>query len=148
MSKSEKQLTYNDFVNIFKRIKEEDTVKLDKLKEDPEKINMLIRFSTYFDEIKNDNENYAEILTDGYLTCGNTLSQKFKEVFQTNSAKILKKFVGQIPRDVLFGETQFGMLHLEPCVRIINTFNEYVYEQIVEFINKLYGIEYPPDKTQ
>jgi len=141
--KNEK-ITYDEFINIFKKIKEEDTLKINELNQT--KANILLKFSTFFDEFRNDNENYPSILADAYLCCGNTLSKKFREVFKTKSEKVLINFVAEIPKDILIGDIRYGATYLEPCIRIINTFNEFAYEQIIEFINNLYGLEYNDEK--
>ena len=44
--KTEKKLNYNDFAAIFKKIKEEDELKINEL--DVEKMNILLKFSTFF----------------------------------------------------------------------------------------------------
>jgi hypothetical protein len=134
-----KNLTYNDFIEIFKKIKEEDTLKITDINK--ENIDVLLKFSAYSDEFMKSNDNYPSILTEAYLKCGNTLSNKFKEVFKTKSEKKLLDFIAQIPKDVLIGKVEYGTTYLEPSIRIINTFNEFAYEKIIEFINNLYDIE-------
>ena len=137
---TEKKLTYNDFAAIFKKIKEEDELKITEL--GVEKMNILLKFSAFYDEFLNDDAEYASILTDAYFSCGNCLSKKFKEIYKTKSEAKLIDFLGKFPKEVLIGEIQYGASHLEPCIRIINTINEYVYEQMIEFLNLLYGVSY------
>ena len=135
----DKNLTYNDFIEIFKKIKEEDTLKITDITDI--NINILLKFSAYADDFMKSNDDYPLILTEAYLKCGNNLSNKFKEVFKTKSEKKLLDFIAQIPKDVLIGKVEYGTTYLEPFIRIINTFNEFAYEKIIEFINNLYDIE-------